>query len=54
MPNKTYTVAELQRIIQPVALRYGVERIAIFGSYARGEAKPDSDIEDRGTVLVSS
>ena len=53
MLNKPYTIAELQKRIHPVAVRYGVERIAIFGSYARGEAKPDSDIDlhiDSGAI----
>jgi len=47
MPDKTYTVSEIQNLIQPVAMRYGVERVLLFGSYARGEAKPGSDIDLR-------
>jgi len=47
MADKLYTIAELQYIIQPVAARYGVERVFLFGSYARGEAVPGSDIDLR-------
>ena len=47
MFDKIYTIAEIQKLIQPVAVRYGVERVCLFGSYARGEAKPGSDIDFR-------
>ena len=47
MLSKPYTIQELKTIIQPVAQRYGVERISLFGSYARGEANQDSDIDLR-------
>jgi len=53
MPEKPYSITDLQRLIKPVAARYGVERIFLFGSYARGEAKPDSDIDlriDNGAI----
>jgi uncharacterized protein len=36
-------------ILQNVMRKYGVRRASIFGSYARGEARDDSDID----VLVS-
>ena len=53
MSRKPYTIAELKNIIQPLAARYGVERVLLFGSYARGEAKSGSDIDlrvDSGAV----
>lgn len=31
--------------IAPIAAKYGVESIYVFGSYARGEATTDSDID---------
>jgi predicted nucleotidyltransferase len=31
--------------LNELAQRYGVHGIRVFGSYARGEAKPDSDLD---------
>ena len=53
MSNKVYTIDEIQTTIRPIAESYGVERIFLFGSYARGEATPTSDIDlrvDKGQV----
>jgi predicted nucleotidyltransferase len=47
MSRKLYTIAEIKKSIQPVAERYGVERVLLFGSYARGNARPGSDIDFR-------
>lgn len=51
---KTNTsIADIQAIITPIARKYGAERIYLFGSYARGDARPDSDVDlriDRGAV----
>lgn len=47
MRDNPYTIAEIQNLIAPVARRYGVERVFLFGSYARGEATPGSDIDLR-------
>ena len=47
MAKVPYTVAEIRQRILPVAQRYGVERIFLFGSYARGNAMPNSDIDLR-------
>ncbi|MBW1809244.1 MAG: nucleotidyltransferase family protein [Deltaproteobacteria bacterium] len=35
---------EIQKIID-VCLAYGIRKIALFGSFVRGEAGPDSDID---------
>jgi hypothetical protein len=40
-----YTVDEIKMRIAPIAQNYGVERVALFGSYARGEATDSSDID---------
>ncbi|MCL2615609.1 MAG: nucleotidyltransferase domain-containing protein [Dehalococcoidia bacterium] len=45
MKKHTFTIEEIKAIIAPVAQEYGVKRIALFGSYARGEASPKSDID---------
>jgi predicted nucleotidyltransferase len=38
-------VEEIQNRIAPVLREHGVRRAGIFGSTARGEARPDSDID---------
>ena len=40
-----YSICEIQQRIAPVAKRYGVKAVFLFGSYARGEAREDSDID---------
>jgi len=50
---KPYTIEQLRSLVQPIAARYGVERVFLFGSYAQGTANPDSDIDlriDRGDI----
>jgi hypothetical protein len=36
---------QVREIILRVLKPYGVERVAVFGSYARGEAGPGSDVD---------
>jgi len=43
--DRVYTVEEIADIVRPVAERYGVESVILFGSYARGDADRDSDID---------
>ncbi|MGE4272427.1 MAG: nucleotidyltransferase family protein [Desulfitobacterium sp.] len=53
MLAQCYTVDEIKAIVSDVAERYGVERVVLFGSYARGEANPSSDIDlriDKGKI----
>ena len=53
MSNKIYTIDEIRQIISPIAIRYGVERMYLFGSYARGEATPQCDLDfriDKGAI----
>lgn len=40
-----YSIYEIQQRIAPVAKQYGVKAVFLFGSYARGEAREDSDID---------
>lgn len=45
-PLTRETVLEELRLLKPeLARRYGVNRLALFGSFVRGEAKTDSDID---------
>ena len=45
MNSNIYTIAEIKDIITPVLKMHGVDRVYIFGSYARGEADEHSDID---------
>lgn len=47
MSNKVYTIDEIKNIVKPIAKSYGVQRIFLFGSYARGEATSSSDLDFR-------
>ena len=40
-----YAVDEIARIVRPIAQRYGLRAVYLFGSYARGTATEDSDID---------
>lgn len=53
MTSKIYSIDEIKALVAPIAEQYGVARIFLFGSYARGEAKPDSDLDfrvDKGSL----
>ena len=40
-----YAIDEIKRISIPIAQKYGVKKLALFGSYACGEQKNTSDID---------
>ena len=40
-----YSINQIKERITPVAQSHGVGRVMLFGSYARGEATEDSDID---------
>jgi predicted nucleotidyltransferase len=40
-----YTIEEIAEKIRPVAEKYKLPKVWIFGSYARGEANDDSDVD---------
>jgi predicted nucleotidyltransferase len=51
--GKCYTINEIRNIAVDVAKEYGVEKVALFGSYARGEQNDTSDIDyviEKGTI----
>lgn len=53
MSTRIYTIEEIRDVVREIAQLYGVERVALFGSYARGEARQDSDIDlriDKGRI----
>jgi len=43
--NKLHTIEEIKRKITGTAQQYGIQKAYLFGSYARGEAMPESDID---------
>lgn len=45
MKDKVYSIAEIIDIISPIVKDHGVDRVYLFGSYARGEANEYSDID---------
>ena len=51
--DKVYTIDEIKNISVPIAQRYGVKAVYLFGSYARNEADENSDIDiviDKGKI----
>ena len=40
-----YTIDQLRNIVVPIANNHGMTSVAVFGSYARGEADGESDID---------
>lgn len=47
MMDRVYTIEEIKSIVAPIAAAHDVNRIYLFGSYARGEATTGSDIDLR-------
>lgn len=45
MDNCIFTIQDIVRLVKPVAEKYRVKAIYLFGSYARGEADEDSDLD---------
>ena len=51
--DKVYTIDEIIKTVTPIAKRHGVAAVWLFGSYARGEATAESDVDlliDGGAV----
>lgn len=40
-----YTLDEIRRITTPIAQKYNLSAVYLFGSYARGTAREDSDLD---------
>lgn len=45
MSEKILTLSDIQRIVKPLAEKYHISEVYIFGSYARNEATAASDID---------
>ena len=50
MNQSIYTLPEIERILSPVFSEYPVKKAILFGSYAKGLAEPNSDVD----ILVDS
>ncbi|MBQ8506064.1 MAG: nucleotidyltransferase domain-containing protein [Clostridia bacterium] len=47
MSEHVYSLDEIRAMAAPIAERHGVNALYLFGSYARGEATPSSDMDFR-------
>lgn len=45
-----YSLEEIREIAVPIAQRHQLKRLTLFGSYARGEATAQSDLDFRADV----
>lgn len=45
MSDKILTFNDIQRVVKPLAEQYHIDEVFLFGSYARNEATPTSDID---------
>ena len=45
MEKDILTFEKIREVVQPIASKYQVEAVYLFGSYARGEATADSDLD---------
>lgn len=43
--KKIYTIDEIAHLLESVLKEYGVKKAYVFGSYARGEATKESDVD---------
>ena len=51
--DNAYTLDEIKTKVSDKARQYGVKKVYLFGSYARGEASPGSDIDiciEKGSI----
>lgn len=45
MNNKVFTITDIKALVKPIAEKYNVDEIYLFGSYARDEADQNSDLD---------
>lgn len=45
MNTSVYTIDEIQKIVSQVAIKHGLSKVYLFGSYAKGSADEDSDVD---------
>lgn len=47
MERGILTIEDIKKTVNKIAHQYGIEKVYLFGSYARGEANPNSDVDLR-------
>lgn len=45
MDNRIFTIQDIKALVSPIAQKYKVREIYLFGSYARGDANESSDLD---------
>lgn len=45
MSDKILSIADIEQAVRPLAEKYHISEVYIFGSYARNEATSESDID---------
>lgn len=45
MEKVIFTISDIKALVKPIAEKYKVKEIYLFGSYARGEADEESDLD---------
>ena len=45
LTKHVYTIDEIKSIVKPIVSKYDIQKVYVFGSYARGEATYKSDID---------
>lgn len=48
-----FTVEDIKKRVIPIVIKYGINTFSLFGSYARGDATEDSDLDfvmDKGDL----
>ena len=50
MTDQIYTTQQIKSILQPVFMNHNVRKAVLFGSYAKGTAKKNSDVD----IMVDS
>lgn len=45
MNNGIFTIQSIKELVEPIAQKYKIQAIYLFGSYARGDADESSDLD---------
>lgn len=45
MDDRIFTIQDIKALVSPIAQKYKVREIYLFGSYARGDANESSDLD---------